>query len=389
MRDESTVSSHRTVTAARPTFADVEGLLLDLRRILMSGRLMLGPYLEEFEHAFAQSVHCRYAIGVSSCTAALEIMLRYIGVDQAEVVVPTNTFVATANAVLYAGGRPVFADINPKTLGLDRDTLLKAVTARTRVVILVHLGGLIAPDVVEMVAQCRTRRITLIEDCAHAQGASFQGISAGAFGMAGGFSFYPTKILTTGAGGMIVTNDEGLNEYARSVRLHGRGSGPRQGLDEIVHLGNDWFLDELRSAIGLQQLRQFEQVRSIRRTLFGRYLAALRDIPSVRPIEPDPQCEPSYYKCMVLLDPAFPVAQVTQRLAQDYGIEAESLYYPPCHLQPLYRRLMGSHPGMCPVAEDLLPRQLCLPLHAAMSVDDVDYVVSSLIEILRSEKRVS
>ena len=194
------MSLPRRIHSSHPVFTDIPAILQDIGQVLTSGRLMLGPYLEQFEQAFAQLVGCRYAIGVSSCTTALEITLRYLGIEGAEVVVPTNTFIATANAVIYAGGTPVLTDISPDTLCLDPVNLRSALSGKTKAVVLVHLAGMMTPDLPQIHAMCQERGIALIEDCAHAHGATFAGVHAGATGLAGCFSFYPTKLMTTGNG---------------------------------------------------------------------------------------------------------------------------------------------------------------------------------------------
>ncbi len=371
------------VQAARPLFTDIPDILTDVERVLSSGRLMLGPYLERFEAEFARSVGSRYAIGVNSCTTALEITLRHVGVEGAEVIVPTNTFVATANAVVFAGGRPVLTDVNPDTLCLDAATLRRALSSKTKAVILVHLAGIVSPDLPRIQSLCAERGIPLIEDCAHAHGATFEAAHAGTFGFAGCFSFYPTKLMTTGTGGMIATNDPGLNDYARSLRLHGRSLSPQAPPEAITNLGNDWFLDEVRAVLGLHQLRRLPEQLTARRALAHTYRSLLRELPMVKPLEPDPRCQPSYYKFVVLAEGPHAGPRLREALREKHGIEAESLYFPPCHLQPLYQRLFGYREGMFPVAEERLERQLCLPVHGGVSAEDAGYVVGCLAEELK------
>lgn len=372
----------KVIQSARPVFPDVPGVLSDLEQVLRSGRLMLGPYLERFESEFAQAIGCRYAIGVNSCTTALEIVLRYLGVNGAEVIVPTNTFIATANAVLAAGGTLVLTDINPDTLCLDLANLQRAVTSKTKAVIVVHIGGLMTPDIIAIRSFCAVQGMALIEDCAHAHGASFQGTKAGAYGFAGCFSFYPTKIMTTGTGGMITTDDEGLNDYTRSVRLHGRSQRPGSSPELITHVGNDWLLDEIRSVLGLHQLRQLDAILATRRALANGYATRLHALAGVTPLAGDARGEPSYYRFMVLVDLPISASRLKHALWEQHGIETERLYFPPCHLQPIYRKLFNGHEGMFPVAEAVLARQLCLPVHAAMSLDDVGCVVDSMEQVI-------
>ncbi|HLG71769.1 MAG TPA: DegT/DnrJ/EryC1/StrS family aminotransferase [Chloroflexota bacterium] len=371
------------IKSAQPIFADVEAVLTDLRDVLSSGRLMLGPYLERFEADFAAQAGTRCAVGLSSCTAALEIALRFVDVRSGEVLVPTSTFVATANAVLYAGGTPVLLDAAPETLCLDPENVAAAITSRTRAVIAVHLAGLLWPSLLELRELCARRGIALIEDCAHAHGATFDHQPAGSFGLAGCFSFYPTKIMTTAAGGMLTTNNRELAEFARSLRLHGRGSGNRGGLDDIVNLGNDWFMDEVRAVLGVHQLRSLRETLAHRRRLGKRYLDLLEGVPCVRAVIPHPGCEPAFYKFMVLFDTP-DLAQTAQRqLLTRHGIETERLYWPPCHLQPVYRTMFGFTEGRLPDAEDALLRQLCLPLHNGLCEHDVEEVVDCLNEVLQ------
>ena len=200
--------------------------------ILASGALTLGPYTRQFEEAFAAahtgpraaagsrppSPDGPHAVGVASGTAALDIALRAIGVRGREVVVPANTFYATAAAVLQAGARPVFADVDAATFALSAATTAAALTPRTAAVVIVHIGGLISPGIDEVRALCDERGIALVEDAAHAHGSTLDGRFAGSFGAAAAFSFYPTKVVTSGEGGMVLTGSEELAQEARIYR---------------------------------------------------------------------------------------------------------------------------------------------------------------------------
>ena len=192
-------------------------------------------------------------MAVSSGTAALEIILRSVGVAGRDVVVPANTFFATAEAALRAGGRPVFADIDPMTFALSPQTLLAALTPRTGAVLVVHIGGLITPHVDELRTICAERGIALVEDAAHAHGASYDGRPAGSFGAAAGFSFFPTKVVTCGEGGMILTGSDAIAQAARIYRDQGKGS---VGANHHVLHGYAWRMSELAAATGLVHLRR-------------------------------------------------------------------------------------------------------------------------------------
>ncbi|HNW92475.1 MAG TPA: DegT/DnrJ/EryC1/StrS family aminotransferase [bacterium] len=347
------------IRIAQPALFDRRGYLRDVRAILASGRLMLGPYLARFEAEFAAACGTRYAVGVNSCTAALQLCLRYLKLAGREVIVPTNTFVATANAVLYENGKPVLADCDG-SLCMPLTEVAERLNRRTAAVMLVHIAGHIAPDTRAIVAHCRRRGIPVIEDCAHAHGAARHGRAAGSFGWAGCYSFYPTKVLTTAGGGMLVTNDAQLAAFARRVRLH--GAGPR-GLTGVTDFGNDWYLDELRAALGCRQLPHLARVVAHRNRVAGWYNELLQGLP-LAPVAPLPGETHAYYKYPVILDRAGDAAKLKRHFLRQHKLELESLYWPPVHLQPAYRTAFGCRRGMLPVSEALLARQVTLPMHA-------------------------
>ena len=197
---------------------DIVAIQEGVAQILESGRLTLGEYTKAFEEDFARLVGTEHAIAVNSGTSAVEMVLRGLRIGAGDsVIVPTNTFFATAAAVIHAGATPIFVDCD-ETLSLDVDGVRAALRPDTKAVIVVHIGGFITPRMHELVELCRERGVLLIEDAAHAQGSSFAGRPAGAFGHAATFSFYPTKVMTSGEGGMIVTNDTELAERCRTFR---------------------------------------------------------------------------------------------------------------------------------------------------------------------------
>ncbi len=356
--------------------------------ILRTGRLILGPYTEKLERGFGGYIGSPYAVAVSSCTAAMEIVLRWIGVAGREVIVPTNTFVASVNAVIFAGGRPVLADIDADSLCLSlRDTERK-ISRETKAVILVHIAGIVHPRVESFRDLCRRRKIFLIEDVAHATGASIGAKSAkkaGGFGDAGCFSFYPTKVMTTGAGGMITTRHRDLAEFAVSLRHH--GAGRRGGLTDVQRLGNDWLMDEFRAGVGLAQLADIESMIAARRRLAKSYSQAIRGMAAVKAMEPPKHIRHVYYKYPVVT----PDPQIRRRLVDTlkshYGIDTGSIYLPPVHRQPYHARALGLRPENFPEAEDILPRILCLPVYPQMTQKDQKRVLGALREVLSRLRR--
>jgi len=372
----------KKIPSTKPFFSAAQQKFIarGLRDVFSSGRLILGKYAKDFEERFAAYIGTRYAAAVSSCTSALEIALRYHDVRGARVLMPTNTFVATANAVVFAGGKPVLVDIEKETLALDLEKLHRRIDARTKGVIVVHIAGIPYPYIRELKTLCARKGLFLIEDTAHACGAVSGGKKAGSWSGAGCFSLYPTKVMTTGTGGMITTDDKKLYEFARSLRHHGVGGG----LTNITRLGNDWVLDELRAVCGIAQLKELERMIHLRREKAARYDRALRDLAGVR-IFNEPRGERwVYYKYPIVV----PTPRLRQRLMrtlyEKYAIETGSIYYPPCHLQPLYKNKFGYRKGDFPVAEKILARVLCLPLYPALDVRTQDFVIKALRKELKT-----
>jgi perosamine synthetase len=347
---------------------------------LRSGRLILGPYTQELEETFRDYCGVRYAVAVSSCTAALEIALRYFDVKEKEVIVPTNTFIASSNAVIYSGGIPVLADIKADTLCLDPDDFLKKITSRTKGVIVVHIAGLPCPEIDEIREICKAKGLFLIEDAAHAAGATINNQKTGSLGDAGCFSFYPTKVMTTCTGGMITTCDEGLADYAISLRHHGVG----QDLNDIINLGNDWLMDEISALLGTYQLRALEANVRRRNEIAQSYADALTNLEEVGLFKVPAHIRHSYYKFPVHLSSTMDKQELVENMENKCGISLGSMYDPPCHLHPVYQRLFGFHSGMFPTAEATLKRVFCLPMFQQMTGEEIEYVSQSLKSILSS-----
>lgn len=373
----------RELSVAKPFFPDKPKILEGLGRILESGRLMNGPFGQAFEAEFARVMNASHAAAVNSCTTALEIVLRYINVADGEVIVPTNTFLASPNAVLFAGGKPVLADIKANTYFLDPQEVLKRITSKTKAVIAVHIAGIVPREIEEIREICRQKHLFLIEDCAHAVGAAYNGKMAGTFGFAGCFSFYPTKIMTTGSGGMILTEDPGLIRFAQSVRVHGAGAG----LTDIVHVGNDWFLDEMRCCMGMNQLEHLGEFLRRRRRVAACYDELLRKTDLIVKLPLDPLSEHAYYKYPVQVNADIDVPDVKRIFPEKYGFELESVYWPTCHLQPVYRKRFGFAEGDFPVAESVMSKQVTLPLHIDISDEDAAYAVDCLIAEIEARSR--
>lgn len=366
----------RQVVRARPYFSDedVQTVLDLIEQSLRSGMLTMGPVVKAFEAQFAAMVGVKYAIAVNSGTAALEVALRCIGMEGREVIVPTETFVASANSVILAGGKPVFAEINPDTLCLDCTDVERRITSKTAAVMVVHMAGLIPPNIDYLVKLCEQHGLALIEDAAHAHGASLGQRRAGSFGRAGCFSFYPTKVITTAEGGMITTNDDGLAAMAASLRNH--GANPKGS--DYIRVSTNWRMPESSAAIGLVQSRRIECFLNRRNEIAARYNQGLVSIPGIKLLPTYPSVRHSYWTYIAMLDTGIDRLELATALQQEFGISIAWPYDPPCHLQPVFRDALGSKPGDLPKSEYILSHHIALPMHVGLSDEDVTYVLDSL-----------
>ena len=345
-----------------------------------SGWVAQGPRVAEFEEAFASTIGARHAVAVSSCTAALHLALLAAEVGPGdEVVVPSLSFIATANAVRYVGAIPVFADIDEATQNLTRETVAPCLTDRTRTVILVDQAGVPA-DLDAMRALCEPRGVTVIEDAACAAGSTYRGRPVGAGADIAAFSFHPRKLLTTGEGGMLTTSDEGVAARVRRLREHGmnisaaaRHASRQPVIEHYVELGFNFRMTDIQAAIGLVQLRKLDQLIARRREQARRYQELLAGVPGLRTITDPEHGTTNFQSFWVLLADDFPISRDTlmQRMAEA-GVSARRGIMA-AHLEPAYA---GFSHGPLPVTERLTARTLILPLFHDLSEAEQDIVVS-------------
>lgn len=371
----------RPVPAARLVFAAADRAEIHalIEESLTSGSLTLGPHTARFEAAFAERHRAPYAIAVSSGTSAIEIILRHLGVAGAEVVVPANTFFATAAAVMHAGGRVRLADVDAHTLALSVATVEAALTERTAGVVMVHIGGLISPETGAIRDLCARRGLFFVEDAAHAHGSALDGVPAGSFGVAAAFSFYPTKVITSGEGGMIVTSDARLRDDALIYRDQGK-AGFLGG--EHVRLGAAWRMSELHAAVGLVQLRRLDEFIATRRAAAAIYDEALTgadgtDAPvGITPLPVPAECATNYYKYVAMLEPGIDRDAFKRELREQHAVSLSGeVYAAPLHHHPVLADL--EHAAL-PVSEVVCDRQVCLPIHSDMTADEAGRVVDAL-----------
>jgi len=373
------------VPPARIVFSaeDRERILARIDESLASGQLTLGKNGKEFEELFARAHGVEHAVAVNSGTSSIEIPLRVLGAEGGEVLVPTNTFMATVFGVAHAGASVRFVDHDPVTLAPSPEQIEAAITPKTRGVVVVHIGGAISPAMPEIAALCRERGLFLFEDAAHAHGATLDGRHAGTFGDAGSFSFYPTKLMTSGEGGMIVTGSARLAEESRLYRDQGKASFTANVHDR---LGYNWRLSEPHAAIGLVHLERLPGFIEERRSLARIYDEGLPSIPGVAAWPVPAASRSNYYKYIALLEPGLDRAAIKAELREKHGVGLSGeVYERPCHLQPLFEGRYAA--GSYPEAERFCARHVCLPLFNTMKEEDARFVLESLGRVVEARRR--
>lgn len=345
--------------------------------VLRTPQLSLGPTLAAFEQAFVERLGVRYAIATSSGTAALHLTWRALELRPGDEVITTPfSFIASANSILFEGGRPVFVDIDPETWQLDARLVASAISPRTRALLPVDVFGSL-PDMDALWAVARQHGLRVVEDSCEALGAEYKGRQAGTLGEAGAFGFYPNKQITTGEGGMIVTSDERIANLARSLRNQGRD--PDAGWLQHARLGFNYRLSDINCALGLAQMRRLDAILARRARVAEWYRQRLADEPRVVLMRVPEQVRMSWFVMVVRLADEYGRADRDRILEQlrAAGIGCSN-YFTPIHLQPFYRQQFGYREGDFPVTEGLSARTIALPFHNRLSEAEVDYVVRTL-----------
>jgi len=344
--------------------------------VLRSGRLSLGPKLAEFEHAFAARVGARCASAVSSGTTGLHLALRAVGVGEGdEVITSPFSFVASANAIVYQGARPVFVDVDPLTLNVPADAVAAAVTPRTAALLPVHIFGQPA-DVPEMEAL----GLPIVEDACEALGAVHaDGTPVGGRGHPAAFGFYANKQITTGEGGMVALGDPALKERIDSERNQGRA--PDMGWLDHDRLGFNYRLSDIACALGIVQLRRLDELLAARSRVAGWYGEALADVEGVELLPGEARGDRRSWFVYVVRVPRGVDRDAVVRELRARGIDSKP-YLPAIHLMSFYRERFGHRPGEFPVCEDVAERSLALPFFTQMSQEQVERVAGALAAVL-------
>ena len=355
-----------------------------VKKILDSGFLTMSNKVLQFEKLFAKFVGTKYAVAVNSGTSAIEIPLRALNVEGKSIIVPTNTFMATPLAAIHAGAKVIFADISAKTLSIQAKEIEKKITKDTVGIILVHIGGIISHEFNKIKKICASKKIFILEDAAHAHGSKINGKSAGNLGVAAAFSFYPTKILTTGEGGMITTNDRSLYKKFLILRDHGK----ENALFNIhTELGSNWRLSEIQGLLGVQQIKKANTIIRERIKIASMYDNLLKDVPNLRLVTIPSNIQSSYYKYIVFVRKNIR-NKIKKMMYEKFKIVLPGeVYNYLCHSQPVFKKnekkIIKKGDSTFKNAKKVSSEQLCLPLYPGLKKNEIRYVADSLIKVLK------
>lgn len=357
---------------------------------LKSGWLGTGPKVQKFEDMFKSYKGTKHAVAVSSCTAALHLSMLALGIGPGdEVLVPTMTFAATANAVIHSGGIPVLVDCGRETMNIDIEDIKRKITPRTKAVIPVHFAGRPC-EMDELVELTKKSGIKIIEDCAHAVEAEYKGRKIGTIGEMGCFSFYVTKNIVTGEGGMVISDDDNYVNQIKTLAQHGMSKDAwKRFSDEgykhyqVVYSGYKYNMMDMQAALGIHQLPRVEKNWKRRREIWDKYNTAFAPLPVFTPFPADADVRHSLHLYTLILDidklsitrDRF-LEEMTQR---NIGV---GVHYLPLHLHPFYQKSFQYRRGDFPNAEWISDRTCSIPLSAKLSDKDVEDVIEAVIEII-------
>jgi len=359
--------------------------------VLRSKWLSMGPITQNFEKEFSVYNNIKYSFGVSNGTAALHIAVKELGITQGdEVILPSLTFVATANSVLYCGARPVFADITSyDDFNISPEDILEKISDKTKAIIVVHYAGYPC-DMKAILEIAEDHHLKIIEDTAHAVGAEYQGKKCGTIGDIGCFSFFANKNLATGEGGMIVTERDDIAKKINIVRSHGmttltwdRHKGHAYSYD-VVDLGFNYRISEIASSLGISQLKKLDMNNNIRKGIAEQYQNQLRNISNIRLPFLHHEGLSAYHIFPILLE-NFPREEFMDRLKAK-GIQT-SIHYKPIHLFSYYKRLVNSGLIKLPKTEYVGDHEVTIPLHPLLSEEKILYVTNTIKDSISNSKQ--
>ena len=363
------------IPLTRPYFSKdaAKNISNSVNDILLSGNLMMGEWTKSFEEGFSKKLKTSYSLTTNTCTTALQICLQYFDVKGLDVLVPSGSFQTNISTIKWAGGNPILVDMNPETLSFSLDDLKKKITPRTKGIVWVHVTGVISKEYRQIVEFAKSNKLFIIEDCAHAHGSSIDGIQAGTIGDVGCFSFYPSKVMTTGTGGMIVTKNPSLAEYAMSMRLLGRNmNGPGVKLE-----GNDWFMDEIRACIGYFQLLDLDKHIERRSEIAKMYNNAFIDKRGLSIIKIAESTVNSYYQYPIILNERINRDKIVSVLKEKYGISSKRIWLP-THEEEIFQDLKFDRTTLINT-EKTFNSSLCLPIFYDLKNEEVEMVIKAIL----------
>lgn len=368
-----------------------------VREVIQSGRLAIGPMTERFEKLIASRAGCSHGVAVSSGTGGLHLLMQAMEIGIGDEVITTPlSFVASSNPIVYVGARPVFVDVCPKTLNMDPDKLEAAISPRTKAIVAVEAFG--NPAHMDAYAQIAAKyEIPLIEDCCEALGSSHKGRPCGSFGRAGVFGFYPNKQITTGEGGMIVTDDTHLAQICMSLRNQGRDTFPDSASEgqrlgswlQHPRIGFNYRMDELSAAMGCAQMRRFDEMMERRESVARMYIERLSGTEALVLPTIEPESLMTWFVFVVRLTTDFTIDD-RDRIVEGLRMHdvGSATYFPCIHLQPPYRERFGFQPGDFPIAESVSNRTIALPFFNDLTEREIDLICQTL-EVMITRQNLS
>lgn len=351
-----------------------------------------GPKLKKFEKNFSQFIKSKFSVGVSSATHALHLALKSLGIGPGdEVIVPTFTFAATLNSVLYCGAKPTLVDVNPSTFTIEPKEIKSKISKKTKAVIPVHYGGQ-SCDMKEILEIARKNNLEIIEDCAHALGSTYGDKFCGTFGKVSCFSFYPTKVITTGEGGMVSTSNAKtfkkislLRSHSMSVSAVDRESKAKWKYD-ITDLGYNYRMDEIRASLGISQLSRIKKINEMRIKIAQKYDKLLSNITGLEIPKITNDRNHIYHLYTIKISKEFPITRDDLFLyLHEKGVGTSVQYYP-LHLMSFYKKLLHPKLSDFPVANILKDQVLSLPIFPQMTLKQIHFVASILQNLFKSKK---
>ena len=373
----------KTINMAEPffTYEEKERVKQEVSKILDSS-LSMGPNVIEFQREFAKKMKINHSIAMNSCTSALEAAVQYFDVAGKEVIVPCQSFIATAMAVILSGGKPVFAEIKKETMNIDIDDVKKKINSNTKGIIAVHMAGNISSDFYDLYDFCKSNDLFLIEDAAHTPGSKLNQKYSGTIGDVGCFSFYPSKIITCGEGGMLTTENDEIANFAKSYQNRGRDMSANE--EVYSYPGRNVRMTEISALLGRIQLENLDKYLENRRRIASIYISALSDHDEMYLVVPKNLNQSSFWKFPIILNDKFNRDNILMQLNSG-GIKADAAYKPPLHLQPVIKNIFEIKDNHLPFSEKLLRQHICLPCHQRMSDDDARYVVDTLLKAIANK----